>query len=288
MNTTLKHHLTQFWSNIQDVLFPLTVEMGLEMTPALQRVTAVLEMLEIERFVPPTKGVGRKPRDRWAFARAFVAKSVLNLPTTQTLIDRLHVDRSLRQLCGFSMSHRIPGKHCFSRAFAEFAQIRLADHAHEALIDTYLANQLIGHIARDSTAIEAREKPAQPVTQSIQKPYPRGRPRRGEIRVSKPAPRLVIQQKQTLTQMINALPIACDIGTKQNSQGFKHSWRGYKLHIDTADGDIPISAILTSASVHDSQLMMPLMLKTSARVGYLYDLADAAYCSPILREASKT
>ncbi|HBC86462.1 MAG TPA: hypothetical protein DCZ94_05865 [Lentisphaeria bacterium] len=32
------------------------------------------------------------------------------------------------------------------------------------------------------------------------------------------------------------------------------TWRGYKLHIDTMDGDIPISAHLTSASVHDSQV----------------------------------
>jgi hypothetical protein len=28
---------------------------------------------------------------------------------------------------------------------------------------------------------------------------------------------------------------------------------GYKLHLDVADGDIPISAVLTSASLHDSQ-----------------------------------
>ena len=29
---------------------------------------------------------------------------------------------------------------------------------------------------------------------------------------------------------------------------------GYKLHIDTADGDIPVSCFLTSASVHESQV----------------------------------
>jgi hypothetical protein len=29
-------------------------------------------------------------------------------------------------------------------------------------------------------------------------------------------------------------------------------WRGYKLHLSTIDGDIPVSAILTSASTHDS------------------------------------
>ena len=32
------------------------------------------------------------------------------------------------------------------------------------------------------------------------------------------------------------------------------SWIGYKLHVDTADGGIPISCIMTSASTHDSQV----------------------------------
>jgi hypothetical protein len=34
--------------------------------------------------------------------------------------------------------------------------------------------------------------------------------------------------------------------------------------------------------------MMPLMMATSAMLTYLYDLADAAYCSPILRDASRS
>ncbi len=80
--------------------------------------------------------------------------------------------------------------------------------------------------------------------------------------------------------MLRDLPRDCDVGCKSDSKGFKSSWHGYKLHIDTADGDIPVSCILSSASLHDSQVMMPLMLKTSAQVQYCYDLADAAYCSP--------
>ena len=44
-----------------------------------------------------------------------------------------------------------------------------------------------------------------------------------------------------------------------------------------ANGQIPVSCLLTSASVHDSQVAIPLMTMTSARVSYLYDLMDAAY-----------
>ena len=287
MNTTFKDRLTQFWFHVQEGLFPFLNDLELDMTPPLKQVATVLEMMEIERFLPEGRGVGRPAKDRVALARAFVAKATLNLPTTEALIDRLKVDQPLRRWCGFSATHRIPGKHRFSRAFAEFAQIRLAERSHATLIQDHLGDQLIGHVARDSTAIEAREKPATKEAPAQAVPRRRGRPRRGEVRPPKAQSRLARQQGQTLAQMMAELPTACDTGTKQDSQGFKRSWRGYKLHIDTVDGDIPVKAILTSASVHDSQVMMPLMVATSQRVTYLYDLADAAYCSPILRAASR-
>ncbi len=55
-----------------------------------------------------------------------------------------------------------------------------------------------------------------------------------------------------------------------------------------ADGGIPISAMLTSASVHDSQVFIPLARKSAARVDSLYDLADAGYCSPLLCDYSRS
>ena len=56
------------------------------------------------------------------------------------------------------------------------------------------------------------------------------------------------------------------------------TWNGYKLHLDTNDAGLPISAALvTSASVHDSQVAIPLIKLTSNKVTYLYDLMDAAY-----------
>jgi hypothetical protein len=77
--------------------------------------------------------------------------------------------------------------------------------------------------------------------------------------------------------MLSELPTKCDIGTKINSQGNNDSWRGYKIHFDTADGQIIIAALLTSASVHDSQATIPLMTLSSQRVDYLYELSDSAY-----------
>ena len=77
--------------------------------------------------------------------------------------------------------------------------------------------------------------------------------------------------------MLAELPTGCDVGSKRNSKGYKHSWTGYKLHIDVADGQIPVACLLTSASVHDSQVAIPLMTLTGQRIDYLYDLMDAAY-----------
>jgi hypothetical protein len=77
--------------------------------------------------------------------------------------------------------------------------------------------------------------------------------------------------------MLRDLPRTCDTGTKRTASGYEHSWRGYKLHLDVADGQLPISAVLTSASLHDSQVAIPLMAMTTQRVVYLYELMDSAY-----------
>ncbi|CAK0742159.1 transposase [Gammaproteobacteria bacterium] len=323
MNSNLASRISQFWTGLQNDLFPFLVEEEhLLLTPVLERLIRVLEFIGIERFIPSSRGfVGRPPKDRIALARAFVAKAVLNLPTTEALIDRLQVDRTLRRICGFDVFNSIPDASRFSRAFAEFSEMELPAQVHEALIRQHLGDQIIGHIARDSTEIEAREKPAPKtpesvaVTPPIQPPLPmsnelkdsgvngttqpqpivasvsppvkkRGRPRKGEERPKEPTV-LETQVGQSIREALANLPIACDVGNKTNSKGFKETWTEYKLHIDTADGDIPVTAILTSASVHDSQAAIPLMRLTGERVTYLYDLADSAYCSAIIRDVSR-
>ena len=88
--------------------------------------------------------------------------------------------------------------------------------------------------------------------------------------------------------MLEDLPKDCDVGVKTNSKGNKEKWIGYKLHIDVADGQIPISCILTSASLHDSQVALPLAEMTRQRVTNCYDLMDSAYDSIIIREHSES
>jgi hypothetical protein len=65
---------------------------------------------------------------------------------------------------------------------------------------------------------------------------------------------LAKQDSMTMEQiqegLLKGLPLGCNVGTKKNSKGYKETWIGYKLHLDVADGQIPISCILTSASLH--------------------------------------
>jgi Transposase DDE domain len=157
------------------------------------------------------------------------------------------------------------------------------------LICRELGDQIIGHLLHDATHIEAREKP---VPKPEPEPEPkekrrRGRPRKGEERPPQPATVLEQQQHQSLEAMLAGIPNICDVGAKKNSQGHTETWVGYKLHISTAEGGIPIAALLSSASTHDSQVALPLMALCHQRVTSLYELADSAYCSVIIREKSR-
>lgn len=106
MNYTLNSRLLQFSTFLQRELFAWQEEEKLDITPKLQEIIRVLEFVQIERYVPNYRGcVGRHGKCRSEIARAFVAKKVLNLPTTEALIDRLKVDRSLRRICGFEKRH---------------------------------------------------------------------------------------------------------------------------------------------------------------------------------------
>ena len=148
---------------------------------------------------------------------------------------------------------------------------------HAALIECTPKDRIIGHIARDFTAIEAREK--FPEARPKKRKYQR-RPKRAKA--SERGTRLERQRKQTLAEQLAAL---C-IGLKKSSKGHQQYWRGYKLHLDVADGQIPISALLSGAGVHDSQAAIPWMTMSTQRVTYLYDLMDSAYDAAAIGEHS--
>ena len=296
MNTTLSPVTVQRFAALQGELIGLVEQDYAGLSPKLEQIIRAFEFTQIElavyrdRGYGQGRGVGQPEADRCALACAFLAKAILDLKTTRALIDRLQFDSKLRRLCGFDLRFALPSESTFSRAFDAFAKGELLQRVHARMIQSILGDQLIGHISRDSTAIEAREStPKKAKTDKTQaapaKPkHKRGRPKQGEVRaVPEPSP-LERQRGQTLAQMLNEIDTACATGTKKNAHGYKISWKGYKLHLDTACCGVPISAVLSGANVHDSRLAMPLTRISAQRVDTCYELMDAAYCSTVIRE----
>jgi hypothetical protein len=267
--------LSRILSWCQRSLFPALEETVGPLSPRLQRLVMVIELVSIEEHVmaPSFGGHGRPQSDRRSLARAFMAKAVLNFPDTRSLIDYLHESPAVRRLCGWSRRGEIPSEATFSRAFAEFAATDLPQRLHEALIRHWESDRLVGHISRDATAIKAREKPMSK----------RAKPKRKQGKNKRIFKQL---HEMTLEEMMDDLPKHCDVGRKYNSKGRMEQWAGYSLHVDWADGEIPISCILTSASMHDSQAAIPLAEISARRVTSLYDLMDAAYDDALIREHS--
>ncbi len=318
----LRGSFAPYWQSIQRALFPQLEPVLGPLTGKQQQLVQTLEVIRIEQWIPRCFRVPGRPRkDRAALARAFVAKAVYDMPTTRVLLDadvalrricgwerksEVRASRSAdarvlldaqrwspttggtaARICGWERKSEVPSESVFSRAFVEFSDTQLPQRTHAALIRNTHHDRLVGHLCRDSTAIEAREKPA---AKEKTPPLPkrkRGRPKKGEER-PKVLKRLDRQAAMTLPAMLDDLPTDCDVGMKKDSKGYKSTWVGYKLHLDVADGQIPISCLLTSASLHDSQAAIPLATLSAERTTNLYDLMDAAYDAEPIRQHSRS
>lgn len=281
MNRLLQF-LDTFSNLMQTGLFPvLEQELG-PMTEPHGALVQALGLLQMDTFVRAGRRRGRPAHNRANILRAFVAKAVFGLPHTRALLQRLQCDGALRRICGWESAGSVPDETVFSRAFSEFAATEIPQRVHAALIKRSYAEQVVGHISRDSTAIAAREK-----DQSKHKKK-RVRASRRKNRTPEQMTRIERQglPGTTMEQIMADLPQLCDKGCKNDSKGLPSYWIGYKLHLDVGDGQVPVSCVLTSASLHDSQAAIPLARLTASRLTSLYDLMDSAYDSQSIREFS--
>jgi hypothetical protein len=288
-----------YWQRVQTTLFPYLDTAGVALTPELEHLVALLDLLRIEELVPRRLyRVGGIPKDRALLARAFVAKHALHQSETKAFRARLLTDASLRRICGWSAPAQVPSASTFSRAFAVFADLGLADLVHAQRVQEWLGDTLIWHQALDATDIAARESPQpNPAPQYGRTAsgkrrkhpvsgHPTGRPPKG-VTVAKPLTRIERQLTQVPEIALLELPMACDTGCKPDAQQHLHYWVGYKFHVVTNEWGIPLCAVTTAASVHDSQVAIPLLQLTARRVTALYDLMDAGYDAAAIRACSQ-
>jgi hypothetical protein len=270
--------VAQYWKTIQRSLFPgFEKDIGTP-TPVHGKIMVALDMLGLERFIFETSGntsKGRPSFSRVSFARAYVAKAILNLNSTRALMDRLKVDRVLFRLCGFDPTRKLPCESMFSIVFSELASSGVLDKIHAGVLKENLSEDLVHHISRDATDVVAREK--------VVRVNKKSKGKRKTKKLKGKNRRVFKQLSMTLEEMLEDLPRSVGASTKRG-----HSWKGYKLHLDVSDGGIPISCILTSAQVHDSQVAIPLEEMTSRRVASLYTLMDSAYDAKEIRTFIKS
>jgi len=290
-------NLSGVFNSIQKCLFPeLEEEIG-ELSERMKEFVRVVEVANLPEHMAEFnwQGMGCPPCSRMSIFKAFIMKAVYNYPTTKAMIENVKLSPPLRRLCGWETVCEIPHESTFCRAFAQFAKTELPQKIHAEIVKTQIGKERItGHVSRDSTAIEAREKAIvkeeKPINTTTCAHKKRGRPKKGEIREEIPLDpkRMDLQKARSLEENLFDVPKACDWGAKRDSKGKNMTWKGYKLHIDTIDGDIPVSAVLSSASLHDSQLAIPLMQMTTERLTYLYDIMDSAYDASPIHEFSRS
>jgi len=227
--------------------------------------------------------MGRPPVLRKPMARAFVAKAVLNIPTTKDLIERLNIDSRLRRICGFT--HRVPSGPSFSRAFSEFALGGLGDKAHETAVEAILGETIFHHGSIDASSIPARERGVKKEKPVVSEPKQRGRKKAGQS--PKEPSRQERQRTQSIRQMLSEIPRVCDHGMKIGPKGYLVHWRGYKAHAYIGDGGIPLAFVMSSASIHDSAAAIPLLKLASSRIlALFYVLMDKAYTGGLIAQTA--
>jgi len=246
--------LGSLWNSIQSWLFPMLEDELGELDEQHREFVAVCELCDPQSHMDAYRwlGNGCPPNSRLAMCKAFIAKAVWDFPTTRDLIDAVRHRPTLRRLCGWETLKEVPSESTFSRAFAAFAEDELPQRIQEAMIVNRYGTKIAGHISRDGTAIHGREKAAKKTSTPIAQPAQEAEPTR-----------LQRQLQRSLDENLADLPRDCDWGTKKDSKGKKQTWRGFKLHLDAIDGDIPISWLVTSASTHDSQAAIPLAQMTA-------------------------
>jgi len=286
-NGTDNHSFAEHWLTIQPRLFDFLEDEVGELDEEQKLFVRVAESLELRRIAARYGwcGNGRKPSSRLAIFKLLLMKHVWNWPETKDALGEVRRSPALRRLCGWESRSDIPSESTVSRAFADFARDGTADDLLARFAKTIFKGRAVLHRSIDSTEIDARERPA---TKDEMADAAKSAAIKARIDANaEDFSALAAQKDRDPGTNLSLLPTLCDWGCKRNSKGRTQFWRGYKLHIAVADGDIPIAACLTSASVHDSRAAIPLMQKADALALSLYDLEDAAYDAREIREFSE-
>ena len=239
---SLREMLSDYWYAFQQELFPrLESELG-PMGERYELFVAVLELVRVEALLPFRGQVGRPEEDRAALARAFIAKAVFDIPTTRALIERLEDRQAMPAVRLERCRPDFRARGAFSLRVSES---RLASRLHETLqlrgrlLDGVILSSTLAGCDGDRGAGEGGAEAEGSEAEAAQA----GAATQGRGCLAGDRSRASGTATDDEPSADAGTCRGCDVGSKRNAKGHTTSWIGYKLHVDTADGGIPISCI---------------------------------------------
>lgn len=170
---------------------------------------------------------GPKGHNELALLYALVAMQVEKIKYFNKLVDRLKTDPIFRYNCGFNLLEETPSASTFSRFLTKLSKLPSLEYDFECLVKKAISIGIVdgSNIAIDSTKIDSFEKA------------------RPKSKLKKDA-------------------VSPNWGAKNDTDGNKIRWFGFKLHI-LADckSELPLSILLSPASYSDGDLAIPLIKK---------------------------
>jgi len=236
----------------------------------------------------------RKGRNGYALASILgimLLKLLYQQRTMKQTLLLLHENGNLKDVLAIT---EVPSEATVSRLSREVEQIVPPSSLHGRVVQAYaksLDRLAVGHLSIDSTIVEAREKPVRTRVPKAKPPKKRGRKAKGSLDEQQHRERQAQQEQERIAYLqesfetsLGKLELRCSVTAKQNSKGKKQWFIGYKAHLATDDHGVPMSFAVTGASVHDSQVAVPLMKNTRETADFLYALLDKGYISPVIND----
>ena len=277
MKTSCAGAIRGLWDELNQGLFPWIDDNIGELDARHRLFMAVCEAVIRPREFDYAKwkGNGRPPASRLKIFKAFLLKAVLNVKDTKELVRMLRAEPLSRRLCGWDSPGLVPSETRFCRVFGEFAERGFTDEWFAEMIVKHHGDIPAETVSYDSAPVEVRSRAAN------------AKRRLARIDPDQPPPPspISVQGARTAEANMAELPVECEWGCKRDSQGKRMQWKGGKIHAAVTRDGVPIAVKYTSASLHDSQAMIPLAQQASKRVTHLFDLADAAYDAEPIRAA---
>lgn len=190
--------------------------------------------------------------------------------------DRLLSSSNLRTITGMA---EVPSLSVISKKTGTLIDLVDFSSILASICSSFYKDRLVCHLSIDSTIAEAREKPVKAGKPGKRK---RGRKRKGseELAIAEEKDRLYdLMENGCVDEFFSSLEHRCSVTGKKNSKGNMEWFIGYKAHIAVDDSGIIVAHHVTGASVHDSQVAIPLMRIADERCDYLYALMDGGYTS---------